>query len=115
MDNVTHTAIGLFLGRAGLGRWSPGGIAITMMAANIPDIDLVTLAGGQLNYLHYHRHLTHSIIAMPVMALLAVAIVRLFLRRPVAWRGAFFAAMIALASHLLLDWTNVYGIRLLLP
>ena len=27
----------------------------------------------------------------------------------------FFAALLAVASHLLLDWTNVYGIRLLLP
>jgi len=29
--------------------------------------------------------------------------------------GSFFAALIAVASHLALDWTNVYGIRLLLP
>ena len=86
-----------------------------LIAANIPDIDLVTLAGGQLNYLHYHRHLTHSLVAMPLMALAAVALVRFAGRKPVQWKGAFFAALIALASHLLLDWTNVYGVRLLLP
>jgi inner membrane protein len=115
MDNLTHTAVGLFLSRAGLGRWSARGTAILLVAANIPDIDLVTLAGGQLNYLHYHRHLTHSLAAMPVMALAAVALVRLTGRKQVQWKGAFFAAWIAVASHLLLDWTNVYGIRLLLP
>src|SRR4029079_8307015 len=36
-------------------------------------------------------------------------------RKPVTWAWAFFAALIAVASHLALDWTNVYGIRLLRP
>ena len=46
MDNLTHTAIGLFLSRIGLGRWSPRGTAIVVIAANIPDIDVVSAAGG---------------------------------------------------------------------
>jgi inner membrane protein len=115
MDNLTHTAIGVFLGRIGLGRWSARGTAIVVVAANIPDIDVVTAAGGPLTYLAYHRHLTHSLLLMPVMALAAVLVVRLAGRKPVQWTGAFFAALIGVASHLALDWTNVYGIRLLLP
>jgi inner membrane protein len=115
MDNLTHTAIGLFLSRIGLGRWSARGTPIVLLAANIPDIDVVTWAGGPLNYLAYHRHLTHSLVMMPVMALAAVVVVRLVGRKPVQWTGAFFAALIGVASHLALDWTNVYGIRLLLP
>jgi inner membrane protein len=115
MDNLTHTAIGLFLSRIGLGRWSPLGTPIVLVAANIPDIDVVSSAGGALSYLQYHRHLTHSLLLMPVMALAAVGVVRLVARKPVRWVGAFFAALIAVASHLALDWTNVYGIRLLLP
>src|ERR1017187_130481 len=115
MDNLTHTAVGLFLSRIGLGRWSPRATSIVLIAANIPDIDVVTAAGGSLNYLAYHRHLTHSLLLMPVMALAAVVAVRLAGRKPVRWTGAFFAALIAVASHLALDWTNVYGIRLLLP
>lgn len=115
MDNLTHTAVGLFLSRAGLGRWSPGGTAIVMLAANAPDIDVLSGAGGTLNYLHYHRHLTHSLVGMPVMAMLAILLVRLFGRKPIRWTGAFCAALIGVASHLALDWTNVYGVRLLLP
>src|ERR1035438_7962204 len=76
MDNLTHTAIGLFLSRIGLGRWSPGATPIVLIAANIPDIDVVSSAGGPLNYLAYHRHLTHSLLLMPVMALAAVVVVR---------------------------------------
>jgi inner membrane protein len=115
MDNLTHMAIGLFLSRIGLGRWSPLGTPVVLVAANIPDIDIVSSAGGTLSYLEYHRHLTHSLLLMPVMALAAVAVVRLVGRKPVRWAWAFFAALVAVASHLALDWTNVYGIRLLLP
>jgi inner membrane protein len=115
MDNLTHTAVGLFLSRAGLKRWTPMAAPIVLLAANAPDIDIVAMAGGSLNYLHYHRHLTHSLAAMPAMALLPVLLVRLAGRKPVHWAGAFLAALVAVASHLLLDWTNAYGIRLLLP
>ncbi|HWB86136.1 MAG TPA: metal-dependent hydrolase [Bryobacteraceae bacterium] len=115
MDPLTHAATGLFLSRAGLKRFTPQATAILVLAAMAPDIDIVTAAGGSLNYLHYHRHLTHSLLAMPVMAILPVAVVRLAGRKAVNWRGAFLIALAAVATHLLLDLTNVYGIRLLLP
>jgi inner membrane protein len=115
MDPLTHTATGLFLGRIGLKRWTPLATPILLLAANAPDIDIVTAAGGPLSYLHYHRHLTHSLLAMPLMALLSVVFVRLVARKPIRWIGAFWAALIAVASHLLLDLTNTYGIRLFLP
>ncbi|MGA2740644.1 MAG: metal-dependent hydrolase [Bryobacteraceae bacterium] len=115
MDPLTHSATGLFLGRAGLNRFSEQAAWILVLAANAPDIDIVTLAGGQLNYLNYHRHLTHSLALWPVMALLPVLAVRLFTRKPFRWLGAYAISLAAVASHLLLDWTNVYGIRFLLP
>jgi len=115
MDPLTHTATGLFLSRVGLGRWTPRALPILLLAANAPDIDVLSAAGGSLSYLHYHRHLTHSLVAMPVMALLPVLLVRVASRKPVHWLGAFFAALVGVASHLLLDFTNSYGIRLWLP
>lgn len=51
----------------------------------------------------------------PVMAALSVALVRWLGRRPVSWMLAWLVAMIGVASHLALDFTNVYGIRLMLP
>jgi inner membrane protein len=115
MDPLTHTATGLLLGRAGMNRWTPRAAVILVLAANAPDIDVVTAAGGSLNYLHYHRHLTHSLIAAPVLAILTVAMVRAAGGKRVRWAGAFAASLAAVFSHLLLDWTNVYGIRLFLP
>jgi inner membrane protein len=50
------------------------------------------------------------------MAVLCVAAVALIGRKQkVRWWGAFWIALLGIASHLLLDLTNVYGIRLLLP
>jgi inner membrane protein len=115
MDPLTHTAVGLFLSRAGLSRLTPRAAPILMLAANAPDIDAVTAAGGSVSYLHYHRHLTHSLIAMPVMAILTVLLVRFAGRKPVRWLGAFAVALGGVASHLLLDLMNPYGIRLFLP
>jgi inner membrane protein len=115
MDPLTHTATGLFLSRAGLNRLTPYATPILILAANAPDIDIVTAAGGSLNYLNLHRHLTHSLVAMPVMALLSVAVVWAAGGRRLRWVGAIAAALVAVISHLLLDLTNVYGVRLLLP
>src|SRR5262245_11524511 len=115
MDNLTHTAVGLFLSRAGLKNWTPLATPILILASNLPDMDIAYLAGGSLNYLHYHRHWTHALASIPLMALIAVAVVRLAGRRPVAWMKAWIAGMIAVAIHVLLDLTNIYGVRPLLP
>ncbi len=50
MDNLTHTLTGLALSRAGLNRWYTRPALVLMLAANIPDIDIVTIAGGPLTY-----------------------------------------------------------------
>jgi inner membrane protein len=115
LDNLTHSLVGLFLARAGLKKFTPRGTAIMVLAANAPDFDAVVWFGGPATYIHWHRNITHSLIALPIMALLSVAIVRALGRKRVQWLPAFLIAMIAVASHLTLDLTNVYGVRLLLP
>ena len=115
MDNLTHSLTGVFLARAGLDRFTPRATWILLLAANAPDIDVVSAFGGSLNYLHYHRHLTHSLVALPILPLLCVLLVRLVSRKPLNWLGAYFIAFLGVSSHLLLDLTNVYGVRLFLP
>jgi len=115
MDNLTHAAVGLFLSRAGFNRLTPRSTAILVVAANAPDVDVLSFVGGPLTYLHFHRYITHSIAAAPVMAFLSVLLVRFAGRKPISWVGAMTAAIVGVASHLLLDFTNIYGIRLFLP
>lgn len=115
MDPLTHSLTGVMLGRAGLGKLYPRSTVLLILAANAPDIDIVAASGGALNYLHYHRWITHSVLFLPVMALLPALLV-CGLRKSFAGAGrAWLIAAVAVASHLILDWTNSYGIRLLSP
>ncbi|HEX4748466.1 MAG TPA: metal-dependent hydrolase [Bryobacteraceae bacterium] len=115
MDNVTHSLTGLALSRAGLNRYSPHATALLLVSANLPDADFITAFKGPLTYLEYHRGYTHSILCLPVMAVLSVLIVAAVFRTRLPWGKAWLLCCIGLASHVLLDWTNSYGIRLLLP
>ncbi len=115
MDNITHTLTGLMLSRAGLNRLSPRAAAILMLAANAPDIDVVSAASGAVDYLQYHRGLTHSLMAIPFLAVLPVLVVRLFARQKIGWMGAYTVSLAGVVSHIALDWTNMYGVRLLSP
>ncbi|HWQ57190.1 MAG TPA: metal-dependent hydrolase [Bryobacteraceae bacterium] len=115
MDNLTHTATGLFLSRAGLHFGVPHAAWIMVLAANAPDIDVASLAGGSISYLGCHRNITHSLPLLPVMALLPILLVRLVTRKPLPWRRAYVVSLIGLGSHLALDLTNMYGVRLLAP
>jgi inner membrane protein len=115
MDNLTHSLTGLMLSRAGLNRFYPRATLLLVISANIPDIDFVTIVRGPLYYFEQHRGITHSIAAAPVMALLSVLVVCAIARTMRGWAVAWGLALIGVASHLLLDLTNTYGIRLLFP
>jgi inner membrane protein len=115
MDNLTHSLTGLMLSRAGLNRFYPRATLVLVIAANIPDIDFVAITRGPLFYFEQHRGITHSIAAAPAMALLPVLLACAIGRTMRGWAVAWAISLIGVASHLLLDWTNVYGIRLLLP
>ena len=115
MDNITHTLVGLMLSRAGLNRLTPRSTAILILAANAPDIDVVTRFSSSVKYLEYHRGFTHSLAAIPMLAVLVVLVVRVLGRTPLPWARALLVAAAGVASHPLLDWTNVYGVKLLLP
>ena len=115
MDNLTHSLTGLMLSRAGLNRFYPRATLLLIVAANIPDIDFVAITRGPLFYFEQHRGVTHSVASAPVMALLAALFTCAIGRTMRGWAVAWGLALIGVASHLLLDWTNVYGIRLLYP
>ena len=120
MDNLTHTLTGVLLARAGLNRLTPRATWIAVTAANLPDIDIV-VGPWSIDYLNYHRHLTHSFFVVPLVAFAALVIVEGVTRliRPKAdklpWVKAWLVATIAELTHPLLDLTNSYGVRTYLP
>jgi inner membrane protein len=125
MDNLTHSLVGLVSAKAGLEKLSPGATALCVLAANAPDSDIVVLAfGDRWDFLLHHRGITHAIVGVIALAiilpLIFYAVDRLWSRlrnRPPTTKlsGLLLASFIVSATHPLLDWTNNYGIRLLLP
>jgi inner membrane protein len=124
MDNLTHSLVGLVAAKAGLERLSPMATTVCVLAANAPDLDILTTLGGKWFYLHNHRGITHSIVGTLALALLTPALfytgdlilARIRKREPrVKFRGLLIASLILSASHPLMDWTNNYGLRPLLP
>ena len=115
MDNITHTLTGLMLSRAGLGRFHQRAPLALILAANVPDIDIVALFSGGLSYIGVHRGYTHSIVFSPVMAALVVLAICGTARNFQGWLRLWLLSLVGIASHLILDWTNSYGVRLLLP
>lgn len=125
MDNLTHSLVGLTAAKAGLERLSPGASVLCVLAANSPDADIVVLAfGDRWDFLQYHRGITHAIVGVVFLAVLLPMIfygvdrlwARLRHQSPkTKFRGLLIASVIVSATHPLLDWTNNYGIRFLLP
>jgi inner membrane protein len=124
MDNLTHSLVGLAAAKAGLERLSPGATLACVLAANAPDLDILAVLGGKWFYLHHHRGITHSFVGTLALAVLIpvlfygvdLLIARIRKRPPsVMFLGLLIASLIVSASHPLMDWTNNYGVRPLLP
>ncbi len=122
MDNITHTLVGLMLSRAGgfsssKAGGEKGAPLMLMLAANAPDMDTYNFFTDNLAYLQVHRGYTHSLAFAPLVALVPLLLVKAFTRTrfTLVTLAAYAGCLIAVLSHLLLDWTNVYGVRLLLP
>lgn len=115
MDNLTHTLTGVMLSRAGLNKFAPRATLMLALSANMPDIDVVSWFGGPLTYLTYHRGLTHALILTPLLAIFPALLVWLLEKRKPRFATLWAVSLVAAASHPLLDFTNIYGIRVFLP
>lgn len=133
MENATHTLAGLALAEAALRLRRPrlddpaeralasAAYAVSAVANNLPDIDVVftSVLGGTLNYLLHHRGHTHTLAAVPILALAALAIPWLIAHRKragLSWGNAEWKLLGALALlgplvHVGLDFLNSYGVH----
>ena len=125
MDNVTHTLVGIALGKTRLGEVSPLARPALIFAANAPDLDLVAQwFGGRSAYLVHHRGVTHSVMGVLVGTVVLAAAFgwiegvlarRRGIGRRVNWGGWGLAMFCALVTQPIFDWFNTYGIRPWLP
>jgi membrane-bound metal-dependent hydrolase YbcI (DUF457 family) len=133
LDNVTHSLFALTVARTPVSRAGRGTTAALLVASNAPDIDIVALAGGSANYLHWHRGPTHGPIGVVVLAVVVAALVVVGRRVYDRWQvpvastrstsgehDASFAMLVAVSMlggllHVAMDLPTSYGTRLLSP
>jgi inner membrane protein len=138
MEPVTHFLTGACLGRSGFNRITAYATLTMVLAAEAPDIDLVWGLRGPVAEFQHHRGITHTLLGAPFMALLITGIIWLWHRwrtrgvgnhardtagsqsnrrgaPQVRWGWIWLLALTADMSHLLLDWTNNYGLRPFFP
>jgi len=113
---------GAVLARTGFNRRAAHVTAAMVIAAEFPDIDTLWSFGGPVAGFEHHRGITHTFVAVPfeaaALTLAFYAWHRLRKRptkAPPNWFLLYAGTLLALLSHLLLDWTNNYGIRPFFP
>ena len=122
MEPVTHFLTGACLGRSGFNRRTAYATLAMCLAAEAPDIDVVWGWLGPVSGFAHHRGITHTFLGAPFMALAVTGLVWLIHRvrkKPPAvaprWGLIWLFALIADFSHILLDFTNNYGVRPFFP
>ena len=121
MEPVTHFLFGATMGRAGLNRKTALATATLTLAAEAPDVDILSRLQGSAFGLNHHRGFTHSFLGVPLVAALVVAFIYLIWRLrgrktrnpnlPPRWGVLYAYSCLAGLSHILLDFTNNYGVR----
>jgi inner membrane protein len=121
LEPVTHFLFGAAMGRAGLNRKTALATATLTLAAEAPDLDVASRFWGSAFGLNHHRGFTHSFLGIPLVAAGVVGFIYLIWRLrgrktrdpnlPPRWGVLYGLACLAGLSHILLDFTNNYGVR----
>ena len=122
MDNVCHTLVGAAMASAGLRSRTAYAGAALMIGANLPDVDVLVLTTS-IPAVSFRRGWTHGAVGqvlLPVGLTLGLLLWARWRRPPPDGppvRGWWLLALsvLALYSHLLLDFLNNYGVRVLAP
>ncbi|MGB5080799.1 MAG: metal-dependent hydrolase [Burkholderiales bacterium] len=120
MDTLTHALSGALLARATAPkdappRSIPRRVAAGFFACAAPDLDFVIGFFGPVEYLLNHRGVTHSLVLLPLWALLYSWILAKVLREPRGWRALYGVTALGLGLHIAGDVITSFGTMVLAP
>ena len=122
MDNLCHALAGAALGEAGLKHRTRFATAALIVAANLPDVDVLAFLTDTPT-VALRRSWTHGVLAQALLPMiLAAAFIAIDRWRPPRAGGAparagalLLLGYVGVLSHVAMDWLNNYGVRLLMP
>ena len=117
MDPVTQGAFGaIFAQTISNKKKVLVGSIVGCFAGLAPDLDIfIRSATDPLLKLEYHRQFTHSIIFIPIGALIVTLFSRIFFKKYLSWGETYLFSFLGYATHGLLDACTSYGTQLLWP
>lgn len=118
MDTLTHALSGALAARVacvGGKRERRSRMLAGLSAAAFPDIDYALFWVAPLDFLNWHRGPTHSLLLLPVWALVLSGLFSWLTGRRRSWRGFYGVCALGLAVHIGGDVITVYGTKLLWP
>ena len=117
MDPVTQGAFGaIFAQTISNKRKFLVGSIVGCLAGLAPDLDIfIRSASDPLLKLEHHRQFTHSIIFIPIGALIVSLFSRILFRKYLSWGETYLFSFFGYATHGLLDACTSYGTQLLWP
>ncbi|GIS10387.1 MAG: hypothetical protein CM15mP114_11690 [Alphaproteobacteria bacterium] len=117
MDPVTQGAFGAIFAQtiSNKKKFLVGSI-VGCCAGLAPDLDIfIRSASDPLLKLEYHRQFTHSLIFIPIGALIVTFFLRILFKKYLSWGETYFFSFLGFATHGLLDACTSYGTQLLWP
>lgn len=122
VDTLTHALSGALLARATEPRPSAAEqlprstrLWVGFWAATFPDSDFVLRLIDPLLYLTTHRGVTHSLLLLPVWALLLALAFHWLTRRRYPWRAFVGVCALGIAAHIAGDVITVFGTMVFAP
>ena len=117
MDPVTQGAFGaIFAQTISSKKKILVGSIVGCFAGLAPDLDIfIRSASDPLLKLEYHRQFTHSLIFIPIGALIVTLFSRLLFKKYLSWSETYLFSFLGFATHGLLDAFTSYGTQLLWP
>ncbi len=93
----------------------PRRVAAGFLACAAPDLDFVLSYAGPVVYLEQHRGVTHSVLLLPLWALLLSWLLAKILREPRGWRALYGVTALSLAAHIAGDLITSFGTVIFAP
>ncbi len=120
MDTLTHALSGALAARATAPavlplRAVPRRVAAGFFACAAPDLDFVIGFLGPVEYLQFHRGVTHSLLMLPLWALVLAWLFAKLLREPGGWRALYGVCALALSAHIVGDVITSFGTMVFAP
>ncbi len=123
MDPLTHALSGALLARATAPRAQTQETALPLRtrvmagfaAAAFPDLDLALRLIDTLTYLNWHQGPTHSLIMLPLWALLLSHLFSRFFHKQYSWQMFYLPVCLGIAIHIAGDLITSYGLMLFAP